>query len=157
MSKIYRQKQRTTIQPDSSIRPTASVSVCNQSDPSTAQKQPSPIGEAPSKPTKRVGQPVSSKFMTTHQLFPPISQWASSLDKVWLRGQDLNLRPSGYEPDELPGCSTPRRDVCVSTKLRVNAKIFYLMNGFSSLPFSFFAPSADDNAWRRPTLPTLER
>jgi hypothetical protein len=26
-----------------------------------------------------------------------------------VRGQDLNLRPSGYEPDELPGCSTPRR------------------------------------------------
>jgi hypothetical protein len=21
----------------------------------------------------------------------------------------LNLRPSGYEPDELPGCSTPRK------------------------------------------------
>src|SRR5690606_22787200 len=26
-----------------------------------------------------------------------------------LRGQDLNLRPSGYEPDELPNCSTPRQ------------------------------------------------
>ena len=26
-----------------------------------------------------------------------------------LRGRDLNPRPSGYEPDELPGCSTPRR------------------------------------------------
>ena len=26
-----------------------------------------------------------------------------------MRGQDLNLRPSGYEPDELPGCSTPRQ------------------------------------------------
>jgi hypothetical protein len=23
-------------------------------------------------------------------------------------GEDLNLRPSGYEPDELPDCSTPR-------------------------------------------------
>ena len=29
-----------------------------------------------------------------------------------VRGQDLNLRPSGYEPDELPGCSTPRRWWC---------------------------------------------
>ena len=27
---------------------------------------------------------------------------------VLLRGEDLNLRPSGYEPDELPDCSTPR-------------------------------------------------
>ena len=27
----------------------------------------------------------------------------------WLRGPDLNRRPSGYEPDELPDCSTPRQ------------------------------------------------
>ena len=27
--------------------------------------------------------------------------------KYWWRGKDLNLRPSGYEPDELPDCSTP--------------------------------------------------
>ena len=32
----------------------------------------------------------------------------------WLRGLDLNQRPSGYEPDELPGCSTPRQDACLS-------------------------------------------
>ena len=25
------------------------------------------------------------------------------------RGRDLNTRPSGYEPDELPGCSTPHQ------------------------------------------------
>jgi hypothetical protein len=32
----------------------------------------------------------------------------SARQVIWLRGRDLNPRPSGYEPDELPGCSTPR-------------------------------------------------
>jgi hypothetical protein len=27
-----------------------------------------------------------------------------------LREKDLNLRPSGYEPDELPDCSIPRQN-----------------------------------------------
>jgi hypothetical protein len=28
--------------------------------------------------------------------------------RKWLRGRDLNPRPLGYEPNELPDCSTPR-------------------------------------------------
>jgi hypothetical protein len=37
--------------------------------------------------------------------------------ELWLRGVDLNHRPLGYEPNELPGCSTPhfennRRRLC---------------------------------------------
>ena len=33
---------------------------------------------------------------------------ARRVARVWLRGGDLNPLTSGYEPDELPDCSTPR-------------------------------------------------
>jgi hypothetical protein len=34
-----------------------------------------------------------------------------SSKSLWLRGGDLNPRPLGYEPNELPDCSTPRHGV----------------------------------------------
>src|SRR6267143_1030348 len=33
----------------------------------------------------------------------------SKFKRGWLRGRDLNPRPLGYEPNELPDCSTPRQ------------------------------------------------
>src|SRR5664280_1656580 len=42
----------------------------------------------------------------------PTKSWAFGGTSCfpWWRGWDLNPRPSGYEPDELPDCSTPRRE-----------------------------------------------
>ena len=40
---------------------------------------------------------------------------------IWLRGRDLNPRPSGYEPDELPDCSTPRLEGASMLREKANA------------------------------------
>ena len=55
----------------------------------------------------------------------------------WLRGRDLNPRPLGYEPNELPDCSTPRQGKSNSTDLtrpaHFKSKISNLKSQISNL------------------------
>ena len=50
---------------------------------------------------------VHTNVHTTLIIEEKSSEFLGSELDFWSRGQDLNLRPSGYEPDELPDCSTP--------------------------------------------------
>ena len=45
----------------------------------------------------------------------------------------MNLRPSGYEPDELPGCSIPRQDLEAALSARWACRwcVSDIVNGFT--------------------------
>ena len=77
-----------------------------------------PLTENSSPNCFRLANPTSSLVGLT-TLFE--HKKADCLSRLWLRRKDLNQWPSGYEPDELPDCSTPRYlTVCFSL-----SKIYY--------------------------------
>ena len=45
---------------------------------------------------------------SAQRVVPYLSHGTFASFRIWLRGRDLNPRPLGYEPNELPDCSTPR-------------------------------------------------
>ena len=52
--------------------------------------------------------------ISSQSFFVFVKQKSTNIDILMLqklRGKDLNQRPPGYEPDELPDCSTPRYSI----------------------------------------------
>ena len=56
-----------------------------------------------SPPFRRLGETVGRRHA-------PLQKSSTDKGESWLRGRDLNPRPLGYEPNELPDCSTPRQE-----------------------------------------------
>ena len=48
--------------------------------------------------------------------------------ETWLRGRDLNPRPSRYERDELPDCSTPRYNQILTELFHLSSVFWKLKN-----------------------------
>src|ERR1700722_7783211 len=69
---------------------------------------PEPIGAAPGPPVGP-GPPWRA-----HQGRLSVRSVTAIIASVWLQGRELNPGPSGYEPDELPGCSTLRHATAIA-------------------------------------------
>ena len=64
----------------------------------------------PGDPDPAITEVENTPEMPTGRLWRPVFVGIEFLGSArkWLRGLDLNQRPLGYEPNELPGCSTPQ-------------------------------------------------
>ena len=83
---------------------------------------------------------ASPSFSQKLPLKPAAAQENRSLLKSWLRGRDLNPRPSGYEPDELPGCSTPRFENNFDINIvQIEKALIRRKRGQKSIPFALAA------------------
>lgn len=71
---------------------------------------------------------LSRVFMTLHTKMAHICG-GTVCTPFWLRELDLNQRPFGYEPNELPGCSIPRRSFILS-RIRASRKGFFGLFNF---------------------------
>src|SRR6186997_2050387 len=59
----------------------------------------------------RLRRTTAPERMCTYEVASQRAERWVGKKKSWLRGGDLNPRPLGYEPNELPDCSTPRHVV----------------------------------------------
>jgi hypothetical protein len=82
------------------------------------------------------------------------------MEEIWLRGKDLNLRPLGYEPNELPGCSTPRSDASKREKAKSRKPAQSRLSSSFRADLKLLSPRQDGKAnpcvsssWGRPPSP----